>query len=127
MSDTDPIVDFEGFEATDFLTQLWAAGERVTEETVDNWLEIDEGDPGYQILTDEEIAASVTATEAQNDEEVEDLLPDIPKIRQVREVLDLLIEYMEHPNTNDEYFRPTLPIHLRESREMIIKKQQRNR
>ncbi|KAK3884886.1 hypothetical protein Pcinc_010860 [Petrolisthes cinctipes] len=129
LSGEEPVDDFEGFEATDFMNQLRNAGERVTEETIDNWLESDEGDPGYQILTDEEIAASVTATEEQlaneDDEEDEDLIPDIPKLKQVCEAIDMLIDYMEHPNTNNEHFRPALPTYLRESREKIIKAQQR--
>ncbi|KAK3851778.1 hypothetical protein Pcinc_041599 [Petrolisthes cinctipes] len=131
LSGEEPVVDFEGFEATDFMNQLLNAGERVTEETIDNWLESDEGDPGYQILTDEEITASVTATDEQlaneDDEEDEDLIPDIPKLKQVREAIDMLIDYMEHPNTNNEHFRPALPSYLRESREKVIKAQQRSR
>jgi hypothetical protein len=35
-----------------------AAGEtETTQENIQDWLELDEGDPGFQLLTDEEIAA----------------------------------------------------------------------
>jgi hypothetical protein len=37
---------------------LRAAGEtETTQENVQAWLEMDEGDPGFQILTEEEVAA----------------------------------------------------------------------
>ena len=56
------------------------------------------GDPGYQIQTDEEITASDTATDEQlangDDEEDENLKPDIRKLKQIREAINLLINYM---------------------------------
>jgi hypothetical protein len=37
---------------------LRAAGEtETTQENIQDWLELDEGDPGFQLLTEEEIAA----------------------------------------------------------------------
>jgi hypothetical protein len=37
---------------------LRAAGETVTrQEYTQNWFELDEGDPGFQLVTEEEIAA----------------------------------------------------------------------
>jgi hypothetical protein len=37
---------------------LWVAGKtETTQENMQDWLELDEGDPGFQILTEEEIAA----------------------------------------------------------------------
>jgi hypothetical protein len=39
---------------------LRAAGETdTTQENVKDWLEVDEGDPGFQLLTEEEIAAVI--------------------------------------------------------------------
>jgi hypothetical protein len=39
---------------------LRAAGETKTmQENIQDWPEIDEGDPGYQLLTEEEIAAVI--------------------------------------------------------------------
>jgi hypothetical protein len=39
---------------------LRAAGEtETTQENIPDWLELDEGDPGYQLLTKEEIAAAI--------------------------------------------------------------------
>jgi hypothetical protein len=50
--------DFEGLEQEDFQTVLRAAGETETmQENIQDWFELDEGDPGFQLLTEEEIAA----------------------------------------------------------------------
>jgi hypothetical protein len=39
---------------------LKAAGKtETTQENIQDWLELDEGDPGFQILTNEEIAAVI--------------------------------------------------------------------
>jgi hypothetical protein len=39
---------------------LRAAGEtETTQGNIQNWLELDEGDPGFQLLTEEEIAAVI--------------------------------------------------------------------
>jgi hypothetical protein len=39
---------------------LRAAGEtEITQENIQDWLELDEGDPGYQLLTEEEIAVVI--------------------------------------------------------------------
>jgi hypothetical protein len=44
----------------DFQTELSAAGEtETTQENIQDWLELDEGDPGFQLLTEEEIAAEI--------------------------------------------------------------------
>jgi hypothetical protein len=38
---------------------LRAAGETETlQENIQDWLELEEGDPGYQLLTEEEISAA---------------------------------------------------------------------
>jgi hypothetical protein len=48
------------FEQEDFQTVLRAAGEtETTQENIQDWLELDEGDPGFQLLTKEEIAAVI--------------------------------------------------------------------
>ena len=56
---SEPVVDFVGFEADDFHQQFVRAGENTTVDDISNWLECDEGDPGQQVLTEEEIAAEV--------------------------------------------------------------------
>jgi hypothetical protein len=50
----------EGLEQEDFQTVLGAAGEtETTQESIQDWLELDEGDPVVQLLTEEEIAAVI--------------------------------------------------------------------
>jgi hypothetical protein len=69
--------DFEGLEQEAFQTVLRAAGETETmQENIQVWLELDEGDPGFQLLTAEEIAADVikdSAMKEESDNEVDEL------------------------------------------------------
>jgi hypothetical protein len=61
--------DFEGLEQEDFQTVLWAAGKtETTQENIQDCLELDEGDPGLQLLTEEETAADVIKDSAMEDE-----------------------------------------------------------
>jgi hypothetical protein len=58
--ETHCILEQEGLEQEDFQTVLRAAGETETkQEDIQDWLELDEGDPGFQLLTEEEIAAVI--------------------------------------------------------------------
>ncbi|XP_045130416.1 tigger transposable element-derived protein 7-like [Portunus trituberculatus] len=56
---TDPVVYFEGFEADNFYCRLHETGEQVKPDDVQDWLDCDEGDPGMQVLTEQEIAETV--------------------------------------------------------------------
>jgi hypothetical protein len=54
---------------------LRAAGETETTQNIQEWLELDEGDPGVQLLTEEEIAADVikdSAMEEESDNELDE-------------------------------------------------------
>ncbi|KAK3886656.1 hypothetical protein Pcinc_009210 [Petrolisthes cinctipes] len=58
--DEDPELNFLGFEPQDYHQSLLSAGERgVSLEDVENWLEDNDADPGYQVLSTEEIAEAV--------------------------------------------------------------------
>jgi hypothetical protein len=47
-------------EQEGFQTVLTAAGEtETTQENIQEWLQLDEGDPGFQFLTEEEIVAVI--------------------------------------------------------------------
>jgi hypothetical protein len=49
-----------GIKQEDLQTVLREAGEAETmQENIQDWLELDEGDPGFQLLTEEEIAAVI--------------------------------------------------------------------
>ena len=62
MLDEDPDLDFAGFEPNCFhQTLLCAGGSEVSVKDVENWLEENDSDPGYQVLSTEEIAESVLA------------------------------------------------------------------
>jgi hypothetical protein len=55
---TRGIYEQEGLEQEDFQTELRAAGETETsQENIQDWLQLGEGDPGFQLLAVEEIAA----------------------------------------------------------------------
>ena len=62
-------MDFDGFEATDFHHQFAKAGEKSTEEDIQDWLECDEGDPGQQMLTETDIAEEVLNPSVENSDE----------------------------------------------------------
>ncbi|KAK9703454.1 hypothetical protein QE152_g29329 [Popillia japonica] len=75
----DKVVEynFEGCETNDYHQILLAAGEiEPTVEDIHEWLDREDGDPGYQIQTDEDIAcdvlASITTGENSTDEEEEE-------------------------------------------------------
>jgi hypothetical protein len=69
--------DFGGLEQENIETVLRAAGETETmQESIQDWLELDEGDPGFQLLREEEIAAGVIkdfAMEDESDNELDEL------------------------------------------------------
>ena len=70
--DEDPDLDFAGFEPNDLHQTLLHAGEshageshagerEVSVKDVENWLEENDSNPAYQVLSTEEIAESVLA------------------------------------------------------------------
>lgn len=60
--DCDPEIDFDGFEATDFHDSLHCVEEtKLTLQCVVQWLEGNEADPGYQVLSTEEKAEEMLA------------------------------------------------------------------
>ena len=57
MLDEDPKLDSAGFEPNDFHQSLLRAGEReVSVDDVEIWLDENNSDPGYQVLSTDEIA-----------------------------------------------------------------------
>ena len=86
----DPDYDFEGFEATDFYHVLQHAGKKdITLDDVQDWLEENEVDPGYQVLSDEEIVAEVVSTKESSSSDEDDEMPVIlPKLSEVSGCMD---------------------------------------
>ena len=67
-----PVVDFTGFETSDFINNFRRAGDEVSEENLEEWLNVDEGVDASQVLTDAEIVDSVlqpATTEADVEDE----------------------------------------------------------
>jgi hypothetical protein len=50
LQDTKPENDFKGFKTSDFYVIIKRAGDDVDESDVEQWLDNDDGDPGFQIL-----------------------------------------------------------------------------
>jgi hypothetical protein len=69
--------DFEGLEQEVFQPVFRAAGEtETTQENTQDWLELAEGDPGFQLLAEEEFSADVindSAMEVESDNELDGL------------------------------------------------------
>lgn len=121
----------ENLDVVDFQNTLISAGEdNVSENDIINWLEEDEGDPGYQILSETEIAEEVmqnnNETDKEDEEEAEYDMPVVSKTKlsDLRSYLDEVITYID--SSNDPQIQPYYS-HFRSFREIIINKQYSNR
>lgn len=47
-------IDFKGFEISDLHETVLKSGENDSETDIEQWLNMDESDPGYQILSQED-------------------------------------------------------------------------
>jgi helix-turn-helix protein len=75
-------------------------------DDVEAWLEAGEDDPGFQILTEEKIVASVTEeAESSEDEEEEvgDTTQPTIKVSEVKDHLHFVIQYVEQ-SANENVF-----------------------
>jgi hypothetical protein len=98
LQDTEPENDFEGFEISDFHAIIKGAGDDVSESDVEQWLDNDDGDPGYQILNQEEIAESVVqGTEEDDDVAEEESASSCPKLSVIRNHVEV-ISYIGAPS-----------------------------
>ena len=88
----DQTADFTGFDAQAFKEVLNTAGETgPTDDDVEEWLAEDEGDPGHELLSTAEIAASVLAEEEEEEEEDDDKPVGSYKLGKARECPDYVI------------------------------------
>ena len=91
-----PVVDFAGFEVQDFRRMFNAGGEDVANDDVQNWLERDEGDPGHELLSKEEIIETVLKLSKQEeDSDKEENTCFTIKMSTAREYLDQLITFVD--------------------------------
>ena len=95
----DVAADFGGFDVKEFREVLIAAGENgPTEDDVEQWLAEDEGDPGYELLSNREIAASVIADDREEEKEEEDVEEDRDdriSLATAREACDRLTRFID--------------------------------
>ena len=119
----DSDLDFAGLERKDFHQTLLRAGEReVSVEDVENWLEENDSDHVYQVLSTEEIAESVLAGDqpGKSSSDSEDEVVVRLRMSQVRDCTDTLIQYADATNDRDiQGFYE----HFRTLRELIIQQQ----
>ena len=99
MLNEDLDLDFAGFEASDFHQTLMRAGEReVSVKDVENWLEENDSDPAYQVLSTEEIAESVLIDDQPGESSSSDSEDEVvvvrPRTSQVRDCIDTLINML---------------------------------
>jgi hypothetical protein len=93
LNNMDADVQLEGCEASDFHSTIWNAGEKVvTEDAILPWLVEDEGEPGYQVMTERGIADEIMARDKTDEESGgdEEEGPSICKIK--------LSELRSHPD-----------------------------
>ena len=100
----------------------------LTSEDIDTWLGEDANDPGYQLLTDDEIVQAVTEqasdTESDEDEEGEDTvtMQAIPPHKEVASMLDKCLLWYEQQKES----RPSSLLLLKEIRDLAVAKRHSN-
>jgi len=111
-------------ETEDFHSTFYQRGENLTTlEDIELWLEADEDDMGYHILTEEEIVESVIAAEnSETDEyeqdEVDDSIKSKPKLGEIKDHLNIVLKYVED---NDDENISAYYEHLRHLHELLIR------
>ena len=127
---------FEGFEVHDFHRRFVNAGDEVPADDVMEWLDHDGGDPGYQMLSDAEIASTspgyvlrdddTADTDSDDDpDDPESVTDKIPKLSQVRDSIETLLSYVEHPDAVQVIAGNNISDSLRCLREAVIRYQNR--
>ncbi|XP_050527960.1 tigger transposable element-derived protein 7-like [Daktulosphaira vitifoliae] len=116
--------DTAELETEDFLNTFHQGGENLTTlEDIELWLEADEDDMGFRILTEEVIVESVIAAEnSETDEyeqdEVDDSIKSKPKLGEIKDHLNIVLKYVED---NDDEKISAYYEHLRHLRELLIR------
>jgi hypothetical protein len=128
LNNIDANLQFTACEVSDSHRTIWNVGEKkVTEDAILQWLEEDESDPGYQVMTEREIAEEVLAhdktNEERDDEEEEEEWPPICKIKkcELRSHLEDLITFID---SSCDLEVQSYYSHSRAFREIIIRKHQ---
>ena len=94
--DQDLELDFEGFLLEDCHQIFLRTGETdVTVEDVENWLDDNDANPGYQVLSLGEIADSVVNESNSSSSESEEEVVVRSKMAEVRDSIDTLLKYVD--------------------------------
>ncbi|KAK9882186.1 hypothetical protein WA026_019699 [Henosepilachna vigintioctopunctata] len=94
-----PHDDFE--EITEIMKVL-SIGEGCDEENIKEWLNYDSEDPGFQILTDEEIIEDLNSNEREDEEETEtEDVTHVPSHAEAFEALDVAFKWFERQDESD--------------------------
>ena len=102
LKDEDPELPFEGLTAEDLCAMLNCGGENsVTVDDVEEWFDDNDADPGYQILSTEEIAEAVLGGESSEEEDKEEIVAEKPKMVDVRFYLEELIKHVDGSGNSD--------------------------
>lgn len=120
LCDNSVELESKGIELKDYHEALVRGGEKsVTVEEIEDWLDNDEGDPGYHIMNEDEIVDSVND---DRDYESEDEDPDmeLPKMKlsEVKEHLNSVINFIQRSDNKQisAYY-----CHMRHLRELVVK------
>ena len=123
--DKSALVDFTGFEPEDFMAYMNRGVDNMSEDDVIQWLETDDQDPGYQHLSEAEIAESVAVrSEEEVEEEAADdteVGPKLERLSSLRECCDKLMTWLEY--TDEDTVQHTYAP-IRYLRAFFIQKQQ---
>jgi hypothetical protein len=91
----EPENDFKGFETSIFHTIIKRARGDITESDIEQWADSDNGDPGYLILSQEEIAESVLQGKEEDDDVIEEeSTSSCPKLSVIKNHMDAVILYV---------------------------------
>jgi hypothetical protein len=121
LQSTEPENDFKGFETSDFHAIIKRAGDDGSESDIEQWLDNDDDDQGYQILSQEEIGENVLQGKEEDDDVfVEESTSSCPKLSVIRNHMDDIISYIGESSDPEvlAYYG-----YLREFHSIIIKKQ----
>jgi hypothetical protein len=122
--DRDVDLNLERLEPTDFQKTILVAGETGATEDVAEWLDVDEREPGCQIMTAEEIVQDVSAAAYEKQDskkEKEEETTDTHNLSKVRDALDKVVNFISV--TANKEMQPYCQ-HLKTLRETVIHKQQ---
>jgi hypothetical protein len=121
LQNMEPENDFKGFKTSDFHAIIKRAGDDVSESDVEHWLDNDDSDPGFQILSQEELAESVLQGKEEDDDVVEEeSASSCPKLPVIRNHMDDVISYI---GASSDLELPAYYRHFRQFCSVIIKKQ----